>query len=235
MPHDQHPPLLRIQIDHRERDEHLLAALQARRDLAIEIKPLPLGDYLVEGSVLFERKSAADFARSLFNGRLFSQASRLTQAPQRAAFLLQGNTSDWRETGVSRECLQGALITLMLVFDLPVLRASDSDEAARLLVYAGSQLIRARTGGNTSYRIAKAKRKATRQRRVLQALPGVGRTRANALLARFGSVANCANASVEELLEVEGIGLATAQAIHETVSEATLPYAKTAPPPPPQP
>lgn len=217
---------LKIVVDDRERDEELLGALGAQEELIVERRRLGVGDYLVDGKVLFERKTALDFAQSLFDGRLFSQAGRLVRAQERGAVILQGTAADWRETGVSREALQGALVSLMLVFDLPVFRAADAAEAARILVYAGRQLIRARSGGSANYGLAKAKRKATRQLRLLQTLPGVGRERAKALLERFGSVSGCFSASVEELLEVEGVGKATAEAIRHTVSEEPRLYGR---------
>ena len=85
-------------------------------------------------------------------------------------------------------------------------------------------MIRLRVGGDRVYRQVKAKRKVTRQRRILQSLPGVGPERARRLLERFGSVAGCINASAEELSSVEGIGNKTAGAIKSTVSEEPSRY-----------
>ena len=111
------PVPLRIVVDDRERDEVLLRCLQDKAIVAR--KRLSVGDYCVDESIIFERKSASDFARSLTDGRLFSQASRLLKSPERPAYILQGGSAEWRECGVRREALQGAIITLMLIFDLP--------------------------------------------------------------------------------------------------------------------
>jgi len=219
-------PQLQIVVDDRERDEALLQCLQEREGIALTRERLSLGDYCVDGTVLFERKTAADFARSLIDGRLFSQASRLLQATERPAYILQGDGDAWRNTGVRREALQGALITLMLIFDLPVFRANDSEETARVIVYAGRQLIRLRIGGDRVYRLTKAKRKTTRQRRILQSLPGIGPERARALLEHFGSVEAFILASSAELSAVDGIGTKTAEAIRNTVSEYSGEYAQ---------
>lgn len=216
--------LLRIVVDDRERDEALLRCLRERDGVAVVRERLPLGDYCVDGGVLFERKTAADFARSLIDGRLFSQASRLLDATERPALILQGGADEWSATGVRREAIQGAVITLMLIFDLPLFRAKDSGEAARILIYTGRQLMRLRTGGDRVFRQVKAKRRATRQRRVLQSLPGIGTERARALLEHFGSVEACILASAEELSAVDGIGRKTAEAIRNTVAESAGVY-----------
>jgi DNA excision repair protein ERCC-4 len=109
-------------------------------------------------------------------------------------------------------------VTLMLIFDVPVFRSSDPAESARLIYYIGSQLVRLRDPGHVPYRQAKAKRKKTRQLRILQSLPGVGADRAKKLLERFGTVRACLTASPAELSEVEGIGSKTATAIDQVVS-----------------
>ena len=138
--------------------------------------------------MLIERKSAADFAQSLMDGRLFGQAVRMATSSLRPAYILEGSSAEWSGLGVSRESLQGALVTLMLIFDVPVFRSADPAESARLILYIGSQLVRLRDSEYVPYRQAKAKRKKTQQLRVLQSLPGVGPDRAKRLLERFGTV-----------------------------------------------
>jgi len=106
----------------------------------------------------------------------------------------------------------------MLIFDLPVFRSSDPTESARLILFIGSQLARLRDPGYAPYRQAKAKRKKTRQLRILQSLPGVGADRAKKLLERFRTVRACFMASPAELSEVEGIGSKTAAAIDQVIN-----------------
>ena len=66
----------------------------------------------------------------------------------------------------------------------------------------------------------RVKEKATRPedyaRIVVEGLPNVSGQRAINLLKHFGTVRNIANASVEELAEVEGIGRKIAERIYET-------------------
>jgi ERCC4-type nuclease len=169
---------------------------------------------------LFERKTAADFAQSLIDGRLFDQAKRMASSNLRPAYIIEGTAAEWSALGLSRESLQGALVTLMLIFDLPVFRSADPAESARLIVYTGSQLNRARDPDYLPSWPAKArpKRKRTKQLRILQSLPGVGPDRAKRLLERFGTVRACFDAPVEELQKVEGIGPKTAAAIDAVIS-----------------
>jgi DNA excision repair protein ERCC-4 len=144
----------------------------------------------------------------------------LADQPLRSEFILEGEAEDWSMLGVRRESLQGALITLTLIFDLPVFRSRDRKETAQLLVYTGYQFARLREDV-PRYRFHKAKRKRTRQLHLLASLPFVGPDRAHRLLDHFGSVQACITATADELEKVPGIGPKTAAAIRDLLSSET--------------
>src|SRR5580692_10811068 len=150
---------VQVVVDDRERPSGVVPELEKLGRVVVKIEHLSLGDYCIDGAVLIERKTAADFAQSLMEGRLFSQAARISSSPFRPAYIIEGTSTEWAGLGVSREALQGALVTLMLIFDVPVFRSSDPAESARLIVYIGSQLVRLRDSEYVPYRQAKAKRK----------------------------------------------------------------------------
>jgi DNA excision repair protein ERCC-4 len=209
---------IQITVDDRERPSGVVAELEKFCGVVVKVAHLTAGDYCIDEAVLIERKTAADFAQSLIDGRLFGQAGRMASSPLRPAYIIEGASAEWAGLGVSREALQGALVTLMLIFDIPVFRSSDPAESARLILYVGSQLVRLRDPEYLPYRQAKAKRKKTRQLRILQSLPGIGPDRAKRLLERFGTVRACFGASTPELMEVEGIGPKTAAAIEQLIN-----------------
>lgn len=209
---------VRIVVDDRERRSGVEEILTAMPEVTISRSRLTVGDYRVGDAILFERKTVSDFAQSMISGRLFTQASRLVHESSRVAFILEGSTREWIQVGLTREAIQGALIALSLVFGIPVLRSLNAEETARLLVYAGRQWRRAQSGGDENWSHLKAKRKSTRQRHLLQMLPGIGPERAKRLLLRFTTVRACFNASASELCEVDGIGTSTARAIVDTVN-----------------
>ena len=215
---------LRIIVDDRERaDGKVLASLVARDDVTVEIARLEVGDYRVERRVAVERKTIADFAASLIDGRLFQQAAALALAPERAVLTLEGREQEWRATGVRREALQGALITIGVFFGVAVLHSDAPEETARLLVYLGRQAQRAAQGGlpRPGYR---PKGKRARQLFLLQGLPGVGPERAARLLERFGSVQAVVAASADDLATVVGIGEKTAAKMRWAVQEPVVEY-----------
>lgn len=146
-----------------------------------------------------------DFARSVVDARLFRQASALARERRRGVLILEGAAPAGEISRVSREAMQGAVITATVFFGLALLRSRDPAESARLLVYLARQACRYARGGVTrpGYR---PKGKRARQLYLLQGLPGVGPGRASSLLERFGSVQAAFAATAAELVDVPGIG-----------------------------
>ena len=68
---------IQVVVDDRERRSGIVEELEKAAGVAVRIERLALGDYCVDGAVLIEGKTAAGFAQSLFDGRLFDQAGRM--------------------------------------------------------------------------------------------------------------------------------------------------------------
>ena len=202
---------VRIVADDRENTGGVIAQLSPHPEVRLEIRRLAAGDFIVEQRFVVERKTLADFARSIIDGRLFKQTTALAQDPRRGILVLEG-TGPTDKLGVSREALQGALITVSVFFGLSVLRARDPAETARLLVYLGRQTCEHARGGlaRCGYR---PKGRRARQLYVLQGLPGIGPDRAERLLEHFGSVPAVFLASDEALTAVKGIGPVVAKRV----------------------
>lgn len=217
-----------VWADDREAASPVPAALKELPGVKLHYKRLAVGDYLVNGRCVFERKTLSDFAGSIVDGRLFVQADKLARSTIPSAIILEGRGSDLPAIHMRRESLQGAMISLSLIFHLPVLRAIDASETAKLMVYASEQIIRHESDGVSRYgRRPKCKRRM--QLRILQGLPGIGPTRAAQLLDQFGSVGAVMIASQERLQQVGGLGSKTAMGIREALQELAPSYGKSPP------
>ena len=198
-------PLIHIVADDREIDSGVIEALQLTPGVQVQAQHLGLGDYEVDDICVFERKTMLDLAESLKDGRLFNQAHRLVNSGVLVAMILEGRGSDLTGSQMRREALQGAIVSLTLVFGLPVLRSFGPEETARLIVYAASQLRR----HASDVRLQHGSRPRTKRRmqlKILQSLPGIGPARAQQLLEHFGSVEAVMTASAKELEALPGIG-----------------------------
>jgi len=222
---------VRVEADHRERTSGVIEALTAMPEVRVAICPLSTGDYRVDGRCVFERKTYADFAASVVDGRLFRQVTRLAATPGTSALVLEGLERDWETVGVAREALQGALISVEMVFGLPILRSSGPMETARLMLYAARQIQRMERGV-----VIRHERRPRKQRRlqlhVLQGLPGIGPQRAALLLEHFGSIAAAMQATEPQLMQVDGLGEVGARRIETLLHAQWERTAESAPPPP---
>lgn len=217
-------PVIQIIADHRESGCGVIEALMAMPEVEVKVQTLPLGDYLADRSLLFERKTLIDLAASIVSGRFFSQACRMAERRKRPVWILEGTAKDLASSGMSRESIQGAIITLTVILGIPVLRSLDPAETARLILYTGRQVRRA-IPSNPVYRQGyRPKGKRKRQIFILQGLPGIGPKRATDLLVKFGSVEAVMRASAEELEFVRGIGPTRAARIRDAVSDPASGY-----------
>lgn len=219
------PAQVRIVADDRENAGGVIAELQGLAGVAVEVRRLAAGDFIVEDRFAVERKTLADFARSVIDARLFRQAAALAQGARRGVLILEGTAGGMADVGVRREALQGALITVSVFYGLAVLRARSVAETARLLVYLGRQA-QAFARGSLSRPGYRPKGKRARQLFLLQGLPGVGPGRAARLLDCFGSVQAVAVASPMELAAVDGIGESTAGRIRWALEESAEVFAQ---------
>ncbi len=201
---------IQIIADTREQTAGVVESLKLMPGIEVTSGQLKSGDYQVNGW-LFERKTLVDFAESIKDGRLFAQANRLA-AHDQIAIILEGRAADLAQSQMRREAFQGALISLSLIYRIPILRSLDPAETARLLVFASQQLNRNESAVGVRHD-RRPKRRRRLQLYLLQGLPGIGLQKAGRLLEKFGSVEAVMTASAEDLMTVDGIGPKLAQSI----------------------
>lgn len=208
-----------IDIDYRERASGIIDILQDREGVVVNTIALESGDYKINNDWLVERKTLIDLAASIIDGRLFRQLSRFC-FPYRKVLLIEGTAAMLCSSGIRRESIQGALVTVSLYFGIPVLRSMNPDETAALLIMIGRQWSKFRGVMNSAgigSRPIQSKDPVRQKLNMLQCLPGVGSLKARALLQKFGSIEAVLLSTVEELAQTRGIGRKTAQGIKQMV------------------
>jgi ERCC4-type nuclease len=216
---------IQIIADDRESQAPVIDALRRLNGAEVTVRRLALGDYLLDQRLLFERKTLLDFAVSLKDGRLFEQGARLAASPLYKVIILEGCVRDLAESGMRREALQGALISLTLFLGIPLLRSADAEESARLMLYAARQFDHiARQVPPRLFKGKRPKGKRKTQLQILQSLPGIGPSAAHNLLEQFGSIEAVLAADEQALLCVAGIGAGRAKSIRWAVGEQLASY-----------
>ena len=164
------------------------------------------------------------------DGRVFRQAHHLLRSGcTRACLILEGGAADLARAPITRASFDGALVTLTLVYGLPVLRSRSPAHTAEVLVAAARQLSRQEA--------TPAVRRSSRQtalRRLqslmLQAVPDLGPRKAAALLETFGTPAGVAAATPGELATVRGLGPILSRRLSRVLHEQPTPPDDPCPP-----
>ena len=208
--------IVKIRMDYREKASGLLVLLQ-EMELILEIGQVRYGDYIINDAITIERKTARDFLISIIDGRLFNQLSNLKKHCSRPLLLLEGNPYE-TDLAFDPLAIKGALLSTQAIWYIPVIFSSSKEETRDIFLMLGRQeesnldVVPLRGG----YR---PKRIKSRQLYLIQGLPQVGPTLAKRLLEHFGSVAGIVNATIADLICVEGIGQVAAKAIREILDE----------------
>ena len=138
-------PQIQITIDDREKNLVILKSLREAENTNVKIDRLRAGDYLLN-NLIVERKTFPDFVQSIIDGRLFQQSISLSHLHNPCMIILEGTFKDVFKTQMNREAIQGALITLELIFKIPVLKAISPQESARIMIYAANQIYKHEMG-----------------------------------------------------------------------------------------
>lgn len=212
-----------VHVDDRESGNPVVDLLRQSPDFHVTVARLKLGDYLVDGQFLFERKTLPDLVTSIISGRLFTQALRLAATPLRPAMILEGTRRELAESNMRWEAIQGALVTVSLFFGIPLLRTGTPEETVQTMLFAAQQG-QAYVMGALPRPGYRPKGKRARQLFILQGLPRIGPERASRLLACFASVESVITARAEELCAVSGIGKRIAEQLRWSVEQPRREY-----------
>ncbi len=201
---------LRIIVDERERKSGIPDLLKSV-GLNVEMKTLPIGDYIVAPETIIERKSIRDLMASVFDGRLFDQCTRLKEHFENPIVLMEGNVDEVEEITENPLIFYGAISTVSLDFKIPIIPTPSASHTAKLLVSMCSR--KNAHKGPYLKKIKKSSNLEKQQLSSLCSLPGIGEKFAVRMLEKFGTPLKVFTATTAELAKVEGLGEARAKKI----------------------
>lgn len=214
---------LRIIVDERERKSGIPDLLRSV-GLNLEMKTLPVGDYIVAPETVIERKSIRDLLSSIFDGRLFDQCSRLKEHFQYPIILLEGNVDEIDEIADNPLIFYGAISTVVIDFKIPVIPTPSAIHTAKLLVSMCSR--KESPKGPYLKKIKKSNDLEKQQLSTLCSLPGIGEKFAVRMLEKFGTPLKVFTATTAELAKIDGLGEARAKKIKK-ILESQSTFLKT--------
>ena len=215
----------RVLVDERERPSGVPALLR-KLGLRVEFRMLEVGDYVVSSRCAAERKSWMDFVRSLCSGRLFDQAQRLCETFEHPILIVEGDPSSILERLGSPRAFWGALVSITIEHGVSPFFTANPQQTADLIYTLARHWAATRDRGPIIPRRLRARSVEEVQLMMVSSLPGVGPKLADRILRRFGTVRRAFNASVAELVRVDGVGRVKAEKIAEVLNTPYRPAAK---------
>ena len=206
-----------ILADMREKYSGVVSALYDEGAL-IELKTLPIGDFLCSSRAAVEVKRAPDFVNSIIDGRMLRQLKEIKENFERPVIIIEGAGEQdiYSIRNVHPNAIRGMLATIAVSYGIPILYSKNPKDTAGLLMAIAK---REKEAGapEPSLHSQKPATLAQKQEYVIASLPGVEVKLAKALLEKFGSVAEVINATEENLQKVELIGPKKAAGIRKVI------------------
>ncbi len=205
---------IQIIVDSRESSSSILKHL-SKMGADIKIEKLDIGDYILSDKVAIERKTVNDLINSIIDSRLFKELKSLKSVYLKTFLVIEGEII-YEFSRIRKEALQGAIVSVMLDFYVPVIFTKSPEETAEWLyklakkeqIKGKKPLIRP-DKTPLSYNIKRI------QEFILAGFPDIDSKRAQDLLNYFGSLEEIFNAPIEALMNVKGIGKKIAKQIKE--------------------
>jgi len=219
------PAKTRVIVDEREKASGIPDLLKTL-GLQVEHRMLDVGDYLISPEYAVERKEEGDFFKSLYSGRLFDQAHRLSETYERPVVIVEGDISSFTERMASPRVFWGALTTLTFEYGLNVFFTANAKQTANLIYTITKHKGFARPKGPLVRKTRKKGALEKIQTTLVSGLPGIGPKLAIRMLEKFGNVRSVFSASVAELSLVKGIGRITAEKIAKFLDAPYRPVTK---------
>jgi ERCC4-related helicase len=205
---DLNKPL--IYADSREISSMVLRELE-RYDVKLEIKGLAVADYQVSEDVAIERKTANDFISSIMDKRLHKQAKELVDNFKKPIMIIEGDKL--YSSSIHPNAVRGAMASIAVDFGIPIIPTRSPEDTAAMI---NRIAIREQTHGKSDIQIRTEKKPLTtweQQLYIVESLPNIGPVTARKLLVEFKSVKGVINATEDELMKVDGIGIKIAKNI----------------------
>jgi DNA excision repair protein ERCC-4 len=197
--------LPRVIADERERQSGVPERL-SKLDVRVYYSRLAVGDYVVNPEIAAERKSIGDFVSSVYDGRLFAQASALSSSYRKPYIIVEGDVNKVGALVKNLASYYGAIASVTLAYDLRLMHTANPDETA-LAIAALVKNSRARAlPPGLAQPPPKSKDEAQQQLYFIASLPGVGMKLAKKMLGRYGTPRRVVSLTEAQFAMIPGVG-----------------------------
>lgn len=171
---------------------------------------LECADVVISDRVAVTIRTVQEFIADMADGSLFSHLGKMKHQYLHPILIVQG-PPEGAGVQAGNAAIYDALGSLLSEFRMPILSTTTTDETVKALL---AILRQEEARGRPGHTVQTTLDPASRQLFLVQGLPNVSATLAQRLLERFGSVKGIAEATPQQLMEVDGVGRVIAEGIH---------------------
>jgi len=201
-----------ILIDYRE-DKEVVRLIETL-EIPYEITNLKVGDYLINDSVLIERKTVSDYSGSLKSQHLFNQAYQMSMNYPRSYIVIVGNIMDlYGEDYLSRESYISSLSSLNIrvapegeMGFVTTINVDNEYDFTLLLKYIHEKHSETKFRSMSPLLGGKKKGSEFMIYDIVSRFPNVGEELAKRILTEFKTIKNIVNSDEKTISKVNGIG-----------------------------
>ncbi|NVM19373.1 MAG: DEAD/DEAH box helicase family protein [Candidatus Lokiarchaeota archaeon] len=202
----------KIICDSRETASAVVRALSLM-GVNIELKQLPVADYILSERVGIERKSAQDFNDSVKDGRLFNELFDLKNKFVRPILILEGDP--FLHSSINQNALYGAITSIILNLGITIYKTGNPSDSAMFL-YQLAKKEQSDSKMDVKLRFDKKPIEiSSLLEYIVAGIPGINALRAKNLLGELKSLQEIFNADIGDLMKVENVGKKIAQEIYK--------------------
>lgn len=207
-----------LKVAHTEPDQ-ILSLLALVPNLNVIRTDISVGDYVVDGKLIIERKTTDDLIASLLDedSRLSRQIEKMRSSDCRCSLIVEGGLMRKYHPQVPINKRATMRSKLIYQYGIDVIETIDARETAYAITVAIRDLL-LNPDDRSIARPARTRSKNPREKAIqlLRTIKGVSLMRAELLLDRFGTIAAIANQHADQISTVKGIGASLAKEITET-------------------
>ena len=140
-----------VTIDCREVD--LIEIFKQMNYENYECKSIPLGDIIIGDNIIIERKTWADLASSIMDGRYKEQGNRLSQAlleNYKVYYFIEGNLDFYKPYGIKKESLISCIYSLTYEKNFNVIITRNLRETSSFIIHFRDKHTRSQEKPNVS-------------------------------------------------------------------------------------
>ena len=241
-----------INVDYREKKLIELLEINKTDNISLNIANLEIGDIIIssddnEELLIIERKSIADMASSIRDGRYIEQSMRLNAHKlhnHNIIYLLEGNINSYKSPKqvkhpILPSTIYSTICSLLYYKGFSVLKSNSLEETSELIIRISDKMAREKRKGyytdasnnintNTSYiDVVKSKKSANItpdnfQELILKSVPGIGPTVAKAIMDNYNSVNDMINDLHNDKNCLDSIDMSKYSAKQKKIGKKTL-------------